>query len=323
MKKLIITLTICLFSLLSFAQTGSIKGTIIDQQSEMPIIGATVELLNQSEMIGAISDLDGYFRLEGVPIGRNVIKVSYLGYEPTTLPNIDVTAGKDVLVNIALRESINDLKEVVITAKTIKDQAQNELATISARQFSVEEVNRYSGGRSDVARLAANFAGVSAPDDSRNDIVIRGNSPTGVLWRIEGIPVPSPNHYSTLGTTGSPVSALNPNVLRNSDFMTSAFPAEYGNATAGVFDIGFRNGNKDRNEFTFQLGAFSGIEAIAEGPLGDKGGSFLAAGRYSFVGIVGAGSTAATPDYRDISFKVDFGQSKAGRFYLIWDWWFI
>ncbi|MEM8907611.1 MAG: carboxypeptidase-like regulatory domain-containing protein [Bacteroidota bacterium] len=316
MKSIFSLFVLCCAFNIAFAQTGTIKGTVLDQQSEIPIIGATVELLDTAFTKGSVSDIDGYFTLTGVPVGRNAIRISYLGYESLTLPNIEVSSGKEVQLSITLQESVNDLNEVVVTAKTIKDQAQNDMATISARQFSVEEVNRYSGGRSDVARLATNFAGVSAPDDSRNDIVIRGNSPTGVLWRIEGIPVPSPNHFSTFGTTGSPVSALNPNVLRNSDFLTSAFPAEYGNATAGVFDLGFRNGNKDRFEYTLQMGAFSGLEAMVEGPFGKKGGSFLVAGRYSFIGLIGAGSTAAVPDYQDISFKVDFGNTKAGRFTL-------
>ena len=316
MNRLVITFALFFSMSALFAQTGTIKGTVLDQQAEIPVIGATVELLNTTETTGVITDVDGYFVLENVPAGRNVIRISYLGYESITLPNIDVTTGKDVVLDIGLQESIQNLAEVVVSANTVKDQAQNEMATISARQFSVEEVNRYAGGRSDVARLASNFAGVSAPDDSRNDIVIRGNSPTGVLWRLEGIPIPSPNHFGAFGTTGSPVSAMNPNTLRNSDFLTSAFPAEYGNANAGVFDLGFRNGNKDEMEFMVQLGAFSGLEAMAEGPLGNKGGSFLVAGRYSFVGIVGAGSTSAIPDYQDVSFKIDFGQSKLGRFTL-------
>lgn len=316
MKNLILFLALVVPSSVIFAQTGTIKGTVVDQQSEIPIIGATVVLLDSEVPFGVVTDLDGYFVLDNVPLGRNVIQVSFLGYESLTLPNIDVSSGKDVIVEVAIQESVLALDEVVVRANSAKDRAQNDMAAISARQFSVEEVNRYSGGRSDVARLASNFAGVSVPDDSRNDIVIRGNSPTGVLWRIEGIPVPSPNHFSTFGTTGSPVSALNPNLLRNSDFLTSAFPAEYGNANAGVFDIGFRNGNKDQAEYTLQLGAFSGLEAMAEGPVGNKSGSFLVAGRYSFIGLIGAGSTSATPDYRDLSFKVDFGSTKAGKFTL-------
>ncbi|MCB9053558.1 MAG: carboxypeptidase-like regulatory domain-containing protein [Lewinellaceae bacterium] len=314
MKK--IPLILAFFSLLSMlsAQTGTVKGTVLDQQSEMPVIGATVQLVGAETPVGAITDIDGYFVLEKVPAGRNVLQVQYVGYEMLTLPNVEVSTGKDVILNIAIQEKVSQLNEVVVVAKTIKDRPQNDMAAVSARQFSVEEVNRFSGGRSDVARLASNFAGVSAPDDSRNDIVIRGNSPTGVLWRIEGIPVPNPNHFSTFGTTGSPVSALNPNVLRNSDFLTSAFPAEYGNANAGVFDIGFRSGNRDRHEFTLQAGAFSGLEGMAEGPLGNNGGSYLVAGRYSLIGLIGAGSTAATPNYQDLSFKVDLGRTKAGKF---------
>ena len=318
MKKLSILLSILLISLTSLdAQvTQTVKGTVVDRQSEIPLIGATVQWVHPDENKGAVTDVDGYFRIEGIPVGRHEFRVDYLGYETFFVPNVVVTSGKEVILTLTLQESINELSEVVVRANTMKDQAQNEMATISARQFGMEEVTRYAGGRSDVARLAANFAGVASPDDSRNDIVIRGNSPTGVLWRIEGIPVPSPNHFNTFGTTGGPVSALNPNLLRNSDFLTGAFPAEYGNANAGVFDIGFRNGNRDETEFTLQLGAFSGLEAMAEGPVGKKGGSYLVAGRYSFIGLVGAGSTAATPNYQDVSFKVDLGKTSIGRFTL-------
>lgn len=318
MKKLILSaflFVLCVF-VLSAQQTQTVKGTVIDRQSEIPLIGATIQWNGPDGVKGVVTDIDGYFRLEGIPVGRHEFRVDYLGYESFTVPNVVVTSGKEVVLDISLQESVNELTEVVVLANTLKDQAQNEMATVSTRQFSLEEVTRYSGGRSDVARLAANFAGVSAPDDSRNDIVIRGNAPTGVLWRIEGIPVPSPNHFGTLGTTGGPISALNPNMLKNSDFLTGAFPAEYGNANAGVFDIGFRNGNRDKTEFTLQLGALSGLEAMVEGPVGKNRGSYLVAGRYSFVGLVGAGSTSAVPDYQDISFKVDFGHGKAGRFTL-------
>ncbi|GAB5398710.1 MAG: carboxypeptidase-like regulatory domain-containing protein [Aureisphaera sp.] len=311
-----IQLIVFLVSLASFAQTGVIKGIVLDTQSESPLNGATVELLGV-EATGVITDFDGYFRLENVPVGRQSIRISYVGFESITLPNIVVTTGKDAVVTVNLIEAFDQLDQVVITA-TNKDLSVNKLATISSRQFSLEEVNRFSGGRSDVGRLAANFAGVSAPDDSRNDIVVRGNSPTGLLWRLEGIPIPSPNHFSAVGTTGGPVSALNPNLLKNSDFLTSAFPSEYGNALGGVFDLGFRKGNKDDYEFTAQAGIFTGVEAMAEGPLGKNNGSFLISGRYSLISLlgVGAGGTSATPNYNDISFNIDFGKSKLGNFSL-------
>jgi hypothetical protein len=192
----------------------------------------------------------------------------------------------------------------------------NELAKVSARTFSLEEVTRYSGGRNDVARLATNFAGVSAANDARNDIVVRGNSPTGLLWRIEGLPIGTTNHFGTLGTTGGPVSALNTNLLRTSDFLSGAFPAEYGNANAAVFDVKFRNGNADKHEFTAQLAAFSGAELMAEGPISSKNqSSYLVSYRYGIAGAAATG-TSATPYFQDIGFKINSGKTKLGRFEL-------
>ncbi|MEL6989432.1 MAG: TonB-dependent receptor, partial [Bacteroidota bacterium] len=240
MKQLSILLFTLLTPVLLISQnTQNIKGQVIDKQSELPLIGANVVIKDSDPMIGTATDVDGYFILNDVEIGRYDILISSLGYEGITVPNVELTSGKEVFLNVSIEESITTMDEIVVTAATEKDKAQNELATVSARTFSMEEVNRYSGGRSDVGRLAANFAGVSTSNDARNDIVIRGNFPTGVLWRLEGIPIPNPNHFATAGTTGGPVSALNPNMLKNSDFMTSAFPAEYGNAMSGVFDLSF------------------------------------------------------------------------------------
>jgi len=316
MKKLFpVLLVISFFS--TNAQTGIIKGLIIDKQSETPLEGVAIELLNANEPTGVITNAAGYYRLENVPLGRKSIKISYLGFETMTIPNIVVTSGKDAIVDVGLMASFDQLDEVILTATKKKDRPINTLATVSARQFGLEEVTRFSGGRGDVGRLAANFAGVSSPDDSRNDIVVRGNSPVGLLWRLEGIPIPNPNHFSAFGSTGGPVSAVNSNVLKNSDFITSAFPAEYGNAIGGVFDLGFRKGNIDAYEFTLQAGAFSGVEAMAEGPLGKNKGSFLVAGRYSLVGLIGAGAagaSTATPNYVDVSFNIDFGESTFGNF---------
>lgn len=320
MKYLLTIIIIPLFVFTLLGQsTQNIKGQVLDKQSELPLIGATVMIITDGPAIGSTTDIDGYFTIANIPLGRYDVSVSYLGYEGVTIPNIELSAGKEVYLEIGIEESIEQLNEIVISAEVEKDRAQNEMATISARTFSMEEVNRYSGGRSDIGRLAANFAGVSTSDDARNDIVIRGNSPTGVLWRLEGIPIPSPNHFSTLGTTGGPVSALNPNIIKNSDFMTSAFPAEYGNALAGVFDLGMRSGNKDKHEFMAQLGAVSGLEFMAEGPINkDNQSSYLVAGRYGFVGLAGQIGlpigTNATPNYQDVSFNINLGNSAAGNF---------
>lgn len=268
--------------------TQTIKGLVSDKQSKEPLVGATVLIIGFETKFASTSDANGKFSIQNVPAGRYDLKVKYIGYKEIILPNIQVTTGKEVYLEIELEENISDLKEVVISG-TKKNETINEMTSVSARSFSTEEVNRYAGGRSDPSRLAANFAGVSTPDDSRNDIVIRGNSPSGVLWRIDGLNVPNPNHFSTIGTTGGPVSGLNTNMLKNSDFFTSAFPSEYGNANAGVFDIGFRKGNSDKREHTIQFGMLTGLEAMTEGPINrKKGSSYLIAYRYSFTGLAQA-----------------------------------
>jgi len=325
MKKILLSTAVLLqlaFSGNAFAQnqTQTIKGVVTDKQSQATIPGANIIILGSDPLKGTTTDMDGKYKLTEVIPGRYDLKISFIGYKEIVIPNVEVTSGKEVAIDIGLEENVNSLKEVVIQG-TKKNETNNEMTSVSGRSFSMEEVNRYAGGRSDPSRLAANFAGVSSPDDSRNDIVIRGNSPTGVLWRIEGLNVPNPNHFSTIGTTGGPVSALNTNVLKNSDFFTSAFPAEYGNANAGVFDLGFRTGNAEKYEHTIQFGALTGLEAMTEGPINkEKGSSYLLAYRYSFTGFAQALGlkigTTATPFYQDLSFKINSGYSKAGRFTL-------
>jgi hypothetical protein len=318
MKRFLLML-ISLPSLL-FAQnnTQNIRGVVTDKLSQTPLTGVVVQIASIQK--SSSSDENGNFTLSNIPPDRYDISATFLGYKTIIIPNVVVTSGKEVIIDIAIEESYKQIGEVLVKANN-KEGTVNKLATVSARTFSMEEVNRYAGGRSDPARLAANFAGVSAPDDSRNDIVIRGNSPVGVLWRIDGMNVTNPNHFASVGTTGGAVSALNTNLLKNSDFFTSAFPAEYGNATAGVFDLGFRNGNNKKSETTLQMGVITGLEATTEGPFSKKSdASYLIGYRYALAGVaqtlgVDIGTTA-TPSYQDLSFKINSGKSKFGKFSL-------
>ncbi len=299
--------------------TQTIRGIITDKLSQAPLIGATVQILSLNK--GTNTDTAGTYVLSQIPPDRYEISVTYAGYKSITLPNIVVTSGKEVILDISLEETFKHLNEVVIKSSN-KGGTINKLASVSARTFSMEEVNRYAGGRSDPARLVANFAGVSAPDDSRNDIVIRGNSPVGVLWRIDGMNVTNPNHFASVGTTGGAVSALNTNLLKSSDFFTSAFPAEYGNATAGVFDLGFRNGNNKKRETTLQMGVITGLEATTEGPFSKKSdASYVVGYRYALAGVAQALGvnigTTATPSYQDLSFKLNSGNTRWGKFSLV------
>ncbi len=300
----------------------TIRGTVVDEQSTSPLPGVTVFVSGTDPIIGTSTDLDGRFELPGVAIGRADLVFSFIGYETRTLPGVLVNSGKETVIDVQLTEKVLAIDEVVINGDNGQPgEALNDMATVSARQLSVDEARRYSGTRSDPSRMAQNFAGVSSPGDDRNDIIIRGNSPAGVLWRMEGIDIPNPSHFGTLGATGGPVTILNTNNLSDADFFTGAFPAEYGNATAGVFDLGLRNGNTAKHEFLGQIG-FNGFEAGAEGPLsGNKNSSYVANYRYSTLGVLEAmgldfGTGSSIPQYQDLTFKLNLPTEKAGRFSL-------
>lgn len=321
-RILIILLSLLAYALSSMAQeatlTQTIKGRITDHITQTPLPGANIIVIGSDPILGSSSDMDGYFRIPDVPLGRVSLRVSYMGYETQQLSNLNLLAGKELIVNIRLQEQLVVAEEIVITARQDKRRPNNELATLSARTFSVEESQRYPGARNDVARMAANFAGVQGGSDATNDIVIRGNSPRGMLWRLEGVDIPNPNHFGNMGATGGPVSMINNNLLANSDFFTGAFPAEYGNALSGVFDLQLRNGNYDRHEFLGQIG-FNGFEAGAEGPINrKKRSSYLANYRYSTLGLMSdigfsVGTGAAVPYYQDLNFKINLPGNKSGN----------
>lgn len=322
MKKVSLITLLFLFYMSAFAQiTQTIKGTVLDKEAEYPLIGVTVVLLGSDEVTGTTTDIDGNFKLENVAVGRQAIQFSYIGYKPVTKTNLLINSGKELVINIEMEEDLNQLDEVVVTATKGKRTAVNEMAAVSARSMTMEEVSRFSGSLGDVSRMAQNYAGVSGSSDDRNDIIVRGNSPSSVLWRLEGVDIPSPNHWAVLGTTGGPISMLNTNNLRTSDFLSSAFPAEYGNATGAVFDLKLRNGNADKYEFLGQIG-FNGFEGGVEGPLGiGKKSSFLANYRYSTLGVFQAlgidfGTGSNIPQYQDATFKINIPTEKSGRFSL-------
>jgi hypothetical protein len=294
----------------------TIKGKVVDTDTRQSLPGANIIISGSEPLTGTVTDEDGNFKLPPVAPGRYTLIISFTGYHPLTIPEIAVSSAKEVMLYPELKEKILEAKEVVIRANAEKDKAINNMAAISARSFSVEETRRYAGSADDPLRAASAFAGVAATAASeRNDIVIRGNHPKGLLWRLEGTDIPNPNHFARIGNSGGGLTLFSSQVLSNSDFLTSAFPAEYGEALAGVFDIKFRNGNPDKREYTFQLGTL-GIDAAAEGPfLKGKPATFLFNYRYSSLALlakVDKEFEKTIPDYQDLSFKIHIPLKNAG-----------
>lgn len=304
--------------------TQTIKGRVVDSQSGSPLIGATVLVIGSDPTIGGITDTDGYFRIGEVPIGRQSLRVDYIGYSSRTVPDIMVTSGKEYVLDVQLIEDIVQLENVVVVAdKGDKGKTQNDLATVSAISFSTEETSRFPANFEDPARAALSLAGVAGGgDDVLNEIVIRGNSPKGLLWRLEGVEIPNPNHFAEIGSSAGGISMLSSNVMSNSDFYTGAFPAQYGNAYSGVFDIKLRKGNYDKPEFTAQIGTL-GVAAAAEGPLSKNSrASYLFNYRFSTLALLQNAGIEILGEqekitFQDLSFKLFVPTEKVGTF-SIW-----
>lgn len=315
------TLVLFFSSLTLSAQqlTQTIRGTVVDKISQTTLPGASVVLVNSNPLIGATTDPDGNFKLAQIPVGTHSLRISFVGYKEIVIPNIVVNSGKEVVLTIPVEEDITQLSEIVVRPDVEKNQPINEMATVSTRTFSVEETRKFAAAVNDPARAAISFAGVVSADDGNNSISIRGNSPVGLLWRMEGVDIPNPNHFADVGSSGGGISILSSQLLANSDFLTGAFPAEYGNALAGVFDLNLRKGNNEKREYTVQAG-FLGLDLAAEGPFAKNyRGSYLINYRYSTLSVlsqIGVNVGDAVTNFQDLSYNIFLPTNKFGNFSL-------
>ncbi|HKO81989.1 MAG TPA: TonB-dependent receptor [Chitinophagaceae bacterium] len=297
--------------------TQSIRGTILDNILQTPVVGATVTLQGTGKSVS--TDANGNFRFSGVPLTSQKLLISHTGYKEAIAENIVVNSGKETVLTILMETNVLSEKEIILKANTKKNKPLNEMSAVSARAFTVEETQKYAAAVNDPLRMAMGFAGVMAADDGNNNIVIRGNSPAGLLWRMEGIDIPNPNHFSNAGTSGGGISILSTQLLSNSDFITGAFAAEYGNALSGVFDLKLRKGNNERKEYSFQAGVL-GLNAAAEGPFSAfYKGSYLVNYRYSTLSLLnklGVFSDGSVTNFQDLSYNIYLPTKKFGDFTL-------
>lgn len=303
----------CIHSCAQFGQ--QFRGTVTDQVLQQPLAGATVTLTPLGYAV--MTDAEGLFRFTGIPVGTYTARVTYTGYKEATLENIAVNAGKETVIQVRLEALVRTEAEAIVRASSKKNKPLNDMSLVSARAFTVEETQKYAAAVNDPLRMATAFAGVFAADDGNNSIVIRGNSSTGLLWRMEGMDIPNPNHFGTPGNSGGGISILSSQLLSNSDFVTGAFAAEYGNALSGVFDLKLRKGNNEKREYSLQAGVL-GLNAAIEGPFSKKyKGSYLVNYRYSTLTLLnkmGVLPDEGATNFKDLSYHFNFPTRKAGTF---------
>lgn len=311
--------------------TQTISGLVLDKDSRQPLPGATVSVAlpagehaaGAAPVIGAVADAEGKFILKNVPVGRRQLQCSYFGYEPYLGDPLIVNSARESYLQIALTESAVTTKEVVVIARRRGNEPINDLSLLSTRSFSVDETQRYAASANDPGRMAQGFPGVQPSRDSRSDIVVRGNSGIGLLWRLEGIDIPNPNHFARRGSTGGGITIFSVSMLGNSDFSTGAFPAEYGNAYSGVFDMHFRKGNPEKREYSFRAGML-GLDFSTEGPFrAGSNATYLVNYRYSTLGILnklGLHLVGERVDntFQDLSFNLYFPTRNKKHLFSVW-----
>lgn len=300
--------------------TQTVRGTITDIDSKMPLVGVHVLIPGTEPLLGTITDTEGRFKITKVPVGHIALQLLYVSYENVILPDIEVNSGKEVVLDLNMREIAVDLEEVLIRSNTEKGAASNDMALVSARSISLNETERYTGSFNDPSRIMSNYAGVASTPDGSSDIIVRGNSPKYQQWRLEGIEIPTPYHFNDQNTIGnSGLTALNNNLLASSNFYTGAFSAEYGNVLSSVFDLRLRPGNNEKFESTFGFGLL-GADVTVEGPFSkDYSGSYLFNYRYSTTAMIsdlGLVDIGGEPKFQDMAFKILLPSKKLGTFSL-------
>ena len=324
-KRLLIviaTFLCCIFSFTAFSQTQNIRGIVKDKDTKQPVGSALLSIDDGSSGIGAYSNEDGTFILENVPLGRHVVNCQLVGYQNYRSEAFIISSNKEIFIEIELGSGV-DMEEVEITDTRLDYNAPlNESAVVSARSFSVEETERMPAGVNDMGRMALSFPGVSqGRDDTENDIIIRGNSSFGMLWRLEGIDIPNPNHFARPGTSGGGITVFSAQLLGRSDFFSGGMPAEYGNALSGAFDVHFKKGNKYDREYRAKIGIL-GLDFATEGPIKRERSSYIFNYRYSTLGLLNSAGLhllgeRISNDFQDFSFNVSMDSKDKKHLFTI------
>ena len=266
MRNLIILMSIflCIATTVQAQNRYSIKGKVINKSSRKPIDYINVQLFGQS--IGSTTDVNGEFEIKNISPGIYRLKASSIGYKTILTPDY-IVSNNNLNITIELEESISDLAEVTITANTFRKTTETPLGL---RIIGLQEIEKSPGANRDISRIVQLYPGVSfSPSGYRNDLIVRGGSPSENTFYVDGIEIPNINHFSTQGASGGPVGIINADLIREVSFISGAFPANRANTLSSVVDMRLREGSTERKSLKATLGA-SEVSLSSNGPLGKK-----------------------------------------------------
>ena len=291
---------------------GAVKGQLLDAETKLPLIGATV-LLAPSER-GTTTDLDGHFAFEGVPVGAYTVRFSYIGYAPLVKTDVVVRSQRSTVVQAELQPAVIETDAVTVTAGYFTETDRQPVSVIG---LGYEEIRRTPGAGGDVSRILSGLPAIANVDDMRNSLVVRGGSPIENSFFVDNVEIPNINHFPTQGSSGGPIGLLNVDFINDVTFYAGGFSAAYGDRLSSVMDISFREGNREAVDTQLDLN-FAGAGFVSEGPLGGRKGSWLVSARRSYLDFLinnffqdEAG--AALPTYSDYQAKLVYDLSPKHR----------
>lgn len=265
-----------LLTTVSAQPTHRIKGTVIDKASRQPLEFINVLVLGLGR--GGVTDAEGHFNIGEVPPGIYRLQASAVGYKTILTPEYIVST-KDLTIQIETEENLTELEGVTVTASPFRRDPESP---VGLRIIGLQEIEKSPGANRDISRIVQSYPGVAfSPAGYRNDLIVRGGSPSENRFYLDGVEIPNINHFSTQGASGGPVGIINADLIREVNFYTGAFPTDRGNAMSSVLDFKLRDGDMERNSLKATLGA-SEVSLASNGHIGKKT-SYLVSVRQSYL----------------------------------------
>lgn len=275
-KNVLFLLLLGLLTTVSAQPTHQIKGTVIDKASRQPLEFINVLVLGLGR--GGVTDAEGHFNIGEVPPGIYRLQASAVGYKTILTPEYIVST-KDLTIQIETEENLTELEGVTVTASPFRRDPESP---VGLRVIGLQEIEKSPGANRDISRIVQSYPGVAfSPAGYRNDLIVRGGSPSENRFYLDGVEIPNINHFSTQGASGGPVGIINADLIREVNFYTGAFPTDRGNAMSSVLDFKLRDGDMERNSLKATLGA-SEVSLASNGHIGKKT-SYLVSVRQSYL----------------------------------------
>ncbi len=291
-----------LFPLHLFAQrlTGEIHGKVVDGATQQPLPGVNVRAAETA--YGAATNERGIYRVVNMPVGTYRLRFSMVGYQEVIKTDVVVKSNKATIgVDVEMQESLITIQGAIVTVDPFLKSAETP---VSAHSLDYEEIRRAPGSAEDISRAIRVLPSVALASDRRNDLIVRGGSPSENLVLVDGIETPNINHYGSQGASGGPIGMLNVDFVREANFLTGGFPARYGDKLSSVLDIKLREGNREQVEGDFNL-SMAGYGGMFEGPLPQGRGSWMISARKSYLELLeGQLGYDGVPKYGDVQGKI-------------------